>query len=1121
MRKIINIIFLLSLNGLLFAQTGVIGSNQIICNGSGPDNLTFTTPPSGGTAPYAFRWQQSFDGSTFTDISGRVASHSVFSPPILAKTTWFRCTVTDALKVVIGNTNSVQITIRTPFTAGKISGVQTVFGGTAPNTLTQTEAPSGGGGSFNYQWQSSGDGITWSDIQGATSSDHSPTAITEDRWYRRMVINGSCGTTASNPIKVSVIPITLYTTEIPGYNSYNWTRMDWGTQFRVLTDGFITKVRLYTGVDETGVHTIRLWVSNGSDYTLIAGPYTWNISSVYEGWQVFDLPSARAVTAGHDYVVSITNEDPGQYWAQSSNFSPPPSNNYVTYVAGARAYTPGDNHFELRIDAGDSYFRDIVFIPFSPGSAGTAQPVCYNSAPSTLAQITAPTGGSGTYTYQWQSSPDGSIWTNVPGATSPQYSPPALTANTYYRRVVTSGTLTANCSPVLITVDPQLTLAQLHDNITIYQNTSTYLNAVISGGTPPYTITYTRDGITQTPVLNYVSGTDIFTGVLASGGHIFALTNVTDALGCVPQSLGTSVTVTASGSHSGSITNKALVIINSNSLSLYYLNFNDWIKPYLDWFGIPYDICDINSTQLPDLNNYALIIFGHREVYKDTYPESQQAYPFATLESALNSGVGLYSFDPHLFDFESGFNAPAGQTYPFFYANHIGIMTDHYITQYHANDAYNPANNSIDAYVYGESLPIHIFSYSFDLVGATTLATADNGSDNEPLLQVANYGNGRIVRWSAYLWIQANIVGPVRGMDDLIWRGIVWAAKKPFVMQGMPPMITMRIDDVDGSGGNIGTNLRWLKISNEFGFIPWCGTFNSTMPQTAIDTLRYLINNNLATASPHAFSSNDYIYYNAHDLPDFSASANVIAARSFYTTNSLTMSKYLIAHSYLMSSEALAEIHNMGIEYIGMPILYNQLYNGDHNWLHAGPYRLNQTGNPTGNSPVFYAGAVTWLGNNFFISLSEMRDDSYYGYEWYPDIDDVQTTIARGVRHLRRGLNSMILPTLFTHEYDRLTHITSSNWRSILSGVTSAIAPYNPEYRSMDYAVQYERAKVNIKITNVTDDNNIVNISCSGINDMETRCYLFTGSGNQITSRLVTLPRVNSASIPVTVGVLK
>jgi hypothetical protein len=111
----------------------------------------------------------------------------------------------------------------------------------------------------------------------------------------------------------------------------------------------------------------------------------------------------------------------------------------------------------------------------------------------------------------------------------------------------------------------------------------------------------------------------------------------------------------------------------------------------------------------------------------------------------------------------------------------------------------------------------------------------------------------------------------------------------------------------------------------------------------------------------------------------------------------------------------------------------------------------------------------------------------------------------------------MVLSTLFTHEYE--LNMGSTSWREILGSIKSAILSYNPEFRSMDYAVQYIRERNKIKVTNVTDDNTLVNISYSGVNGMDTRCYLFTGSGNQISYRLITLPRISEGTITVIVKI--
>ena len=54
------------------------------------------------------------------------------------------------------------------------------------------------------------------------------------------------------------------------------------------------------------------------------------------------------------------------------------------------------------------------------------------------------------------------------------------------------------------------------------------------------------------------------------------------------------------------------------------------------------------------------------------------------------------------------------------------------------------------------------------------------------------------MQFGSYDWILNSVKGPLYGLDDLFWRSMVWAARKPFVMQGMPPFVTMRMDDASG-----------------------------------------------------------------------------------------------------------------------------------------------------------------------------------------------------------------------------------------------------------------------------------------------------------------------------------
>lgn len=89
------------------------------------------------------------------------------------------------------------------------------------------------------------------------------------------------------------------------------------------------------------------------------------------------------------------------------------------------------------------------------GSIQANQTICSGSTPATLTNSASPSGGSGTYTYLWEQSSNGSSWGNATGVnTGITYSPPALSSDTYYRRKALScGSYSPPTSPVFIQVD--------------------------------------------------------------------------------------------------------------------------------------------------------------------------------------------------------------------------------------------------------------------------------------------------------------------------------------------------------------------------------------------------------------------------------------------------------------------------------------------------------------------------------------------------------------------------------------------------------------------------------------------------------------------------------------------
>ena len=105
-----------------------------------------------------------------------------------------------------------------------------------------------------------------------------------------------------------------------------------------------------------------------------------------------------------------------------------------------------------------------VYKPLAAGAVTDSQTVCVRTVADTL--TCAVRGGSGVYTYQWQSSTNGTTgWTNIAGATNVTYTPPTLiqSQTVYYHVIVTdrcgtvtSDTMAVNFRPCYIPVNPNI-----------------------------------------------------------------------------------------------------------------------------------------------------------------------------------------------------------------------------------------------------------------------------------------------------------------------------------------------------------------------------------------------------------------------------------------------------------------------------------------------------------------------------------------------------------------------------------------------------------------------------------------------------------------------------------------
>ncbi|MGV3640460.1 MAG: T9SS type A sorting domain-containing protein, partial [Adhaeribacter sp.] len=103
----------------------------------------------------------------------------------------------------------VTVTVNQPISGNTINGTQTVCQNQPLSILTGS-TPTGGNGSYQYQWQISTDNQTWQNLFNdarAWQKDLNPGGLSVTSWLRRRVKAGPCAYSYSNAVQVSVNPL--------------------------------------------------------------------------------------------------------------------------------------------------------------------------------------------------------------------------------------------------------------------------------------------------------------------------------------------------------------------------------------------------------------------------------------------------------------------------------------------------------------------------------------------------------------------------------------------------------------------------------------------------------------------------------------------------------------------------------------------------------------------------------------------------------------------------------------------------------------------------------------------------------------------------------------------------
>lgn len=544
----------------------------------------------------------------------------------------------------------------------------------------------------------------------------------------------------------------------------------------------------------------------------------------------------------------------------------------------------------------------------------------------------------------------------------------------------------------------------------------------------------------------------------------------------------------------------AAVLVNSANVAGYNTapeapgEFQRYPERYLEHLQVPYDIIDVSTTSPPaTLSSRQLIIAGHKGLNLSTAWQQailqavQNGTGFVNLDSAADIGsnahirgvfsaTGSTAGTPATLIMVPASVAPGGSNAHYIAALQRKFLGDRppddYIYNFHADT--NGVLRTVTATLLTGARGTVLAKLGFRDDGDQLVA-------NDPLILASTYGSGRAVHFGTYDYLKADRFGFLMGVDDLFWRSLVWAARKPFVLRGYPRLWAVQMDDTMRDWGY---RVKDLYNSALTGNNPWKVTgyiyYRNLDPRgDERGSVIADINAGLLHVSPHSIydvNGGNFYFNGSVPLNDLQWRDNLndfLAWRQGRGGNDVipSISRSMVPHWFNLSDNTGYDMWNsMGIRYVttkqkpGYSLAdfnENRRINARPFWLYERP---PSTIMPNEDYPLFFADDYTVNGRNgqspktFFLFVTNVIDRERYkrfgnlcnyfdDVRWpipgNPGCDSYDTfTSDDSIDMFRwytwRLWSSQAPVELFNHDSSGLSRVPdSATIRSVVSGVST------------------------------------------------------------------------------------
>jgi hypothetical protein len=585
----------------------------------------------------------------------------------------------------------------------------------------------------------------------------------------------------------------------------------------------------------------------------------------------------------------------------------------------------------------------------------------------------------------------------------------------------------------------------------------------------------------------------------------------------------------------------ALVLVNTQNPAGYSTSpqtpgeFQRFAERYLEHLQLPYQVVDV-ATQAPPANmsSRQLIISAHRGL--NPGPAWQTA-----IANAVSAGVGFVNLDSdpsigqqtHIRTIFSASGASAGAAGTAIRVPQAvvpGGSSPHFIAALQRRFRGDPAGDIVYRFHPDTGGAVQAVR-STVLTGAAGTVIAAVGTD--PLALATSSGQGRAVHFGTLDYLRADRFGFLMGVDDLFWRSLVWAARKPFVLRGYPRLWAIQMDDTLSGWGARVRDVYDLSLTGPVGTDgtggPWRVTgfvFTNNIAPGSADRASVIadINAGRLQVSPHARgeSFGDIFWETQagqpHDDASWLQTVNDVQAwvRGGGGSDTIPfLSRSMVPHFWNLSDATGWDMWNtLGFRYIteiqrpGVDFFSKT----DAERLQLRPfhlYELPPADNPDENYPMFFADTYAvnsragLPGQSFFAFTTQIIDLTRYDRQdvaWPNSTRPVEETIEQFEYYTWRLWSSLAPVQIYTHDgSSNYVLSTAAQRRQVIRDVSAWLNTERVRHVFMEDVGDYTIARTRSVLTGATVTGGTVTLTFSGSattadgDPIETDVLLFQG----------------------------